>query len=108
MFLVKSKARIVHLREGAGGKMRTVGPREWQVFDALPSNLMPSDGVSFSDADLEIKAVADDKDVDAALAENERMAKSDADAAKARKAPKVAPPKVEDKVEDKPKKSKKE
>lgn len=76
MLLVKSRAKCLRLRDvGAEGKpMREVGPRLWVEFERLPPNMDPN-----SDCDFLVLDVKSDADLTAALAENERNTKSDAD-----------------------------
>lgn len=81
MFLVKSKSRALKMREGAGGKMRDVGPLVWEMFEALPPNLSPP----VDDGDMVVRVVNGDEDLKAADADNARALAAQVDADKARK-----------------------
>jgi len=73
MFYVRTKGRLLKLRDFDSMEMKTIGPRQWVMFGALPPNVNPH-----HDHDLEVKEIVSDADLASVEAENARMAEAEA------------------------------
>jgi hypothetical protein len=72
MYLLRSKGQALKVRDGLSGEMKSVGPRAWVEFGALPAGMAVEDGY-----DIRVRVVECDEDLAQARAENQRMAKED-------------------------------
>jgi hypothetical protein len=72
MYMIRSKAHLLCMRDRATGEMKDVGPRRWVPFEALPAGFPPE-----GDGDVSVKLIECPEDLAAIEAENKRLEAAD-------------------------------